>query len=332
MTSHVSPPVCEGVGRSDEFGALVAPFRRELHAHCYRMLGTLPDADDALQETLLRAWRGLEGFEGRSSMRTWLYRIATNVCLSMIGRHRSQALPIDLAAASSPATAEWVTGGGWLDPYPTGATEGPEQAAERRETLELAFMAALQHLSPSQRAALVLREVLRFSSREVADMLGTTVAAVNSSLQRARRDVRARLPTSNQQSELRRLDGEVGALARAYVEAWELGDVGAVVGLLTAEATFQMPPFQVWFRGRDAIAEFLPLGPLRDRWKMLPTRANGQLAFACYAAGSATGEFAAHSIDVVEVRGRRISSITAFLRPDLITRFGHPLTLGVPSG
>ncbi len=298
--------------------------RRELHAHCYRMLGTLVDADDALQETLVRAWRGLDRFEGRSSLRTWLFRIATNVCLTMLEHRRARLLPVDLVPASDPAAAEWVSGGDWLDPYPTEDRDGPEARAELRSSLELAFVAAAQHLSPGQRAVLLLREVFGFSAREVAEMLGTTVVAVNSSLQRARRDVRDRAlsangPTTPEPDSL--------AAARAYVTAWESGDLDAVVALLTADATFQMPPLRVWFQGRAAIASFLHDGPLRDRWRMIPTSANGQLAFACYIE-EGDGSFIAHSLDVVTRREDQISDIIAFLRPELVTRFGHPPILG----
>lgn len=235
---------------------------------------------------------------------------------------------MDLVGPSATADADWVSGGEWLDPYPTTDPAGPAESAERRETLELAFLAAIQHLSPAQRAVLVLREVLRFSALEVAGILDTTVIAVNSSLQRARRDLRVRLDSSDQHTELAALGDEVRRLARCYVDAWERGDVDAVVRLLIEDATFQMPPYPVWFRGRATIAAFLPVGPMRYRWRIVPTRANGQLAFACYITEPQGGTFVAHSIDVIEVRGDRIASITAFHGAELVARFGLPSTLG----
>src|SRR6266702_6143736 len=220
-------------GDRDAFGRLVEPYRGELHAHCYRMLGSYEDAEDALQEALIRAWRALARFEGRSSLRSWLYRIATNTCLRAIERRPKRVLPIDYAPAADPhdGLADPTSELTWLEPYPDvelglGGPAGPEARYEQREAVELAFIAALQHLPARQRAVLILRDVLGFSAREAAGALATTPASVHSALQRARQTLRARLPGQSQQATLRLLgDDELGQLVGRYVAAWERNDV-----------------------------------------------------------------------------------------------------------
>jgi RNA polymerase sigma-70 factor, ECF subfamily len=301
---------------------LVEPHRAELHAHCYRMLGSLDDAEDALQESLLRAWRGLPGFEGRSSVRTWLYTIATNACLRVITRRRQRrVLPVDGAELEAIR----------IDPYPDQALglaaepAGPEARYEQRESVELAFIAALQHLPARQRAVLILRDVLGFSAREVAESLETTRASVNSALQRARSTVDERLPARSQQATLRSLgDERLRDLVARYVEAWERGDAQAILAMLADDAAFAMPPEPSWFRGRDEIAAFLPVGPLTDRWRFVPVRASGQQAFGTYSWDGAARCYVASAIDVLTLRGSRVQAITAFLYPDLFARFGLP--------
>ncbi|HUF99784.1 MAG TPA: sigma-70 family RNA polymerase sigma factor [Ilumatobacter sp.] len=317
MTRGVPTPM-----NDEGFDALVQPHQRALHAHCYRMLASLHDADDALQETLLRAWKGFDGFDGRSSLRTWLYTIATNVCLRAMERRQRHFLPIDTSPSSEVSTATWERVDVWPDPYPTGGRDSPEHAAVRSETLGLAFVAALQWLPASQRAVLMLREVHGYSASETATMLEMSATAVNSSLQRARRTLASHAGTKPHGAQLE--PARQAQLVRLYVEAWELGDIHAVLDLLTEDATFQMPPMATWFRGRSAIAEFLPTGPLAERWRMLPTEANGQPAFGCYAWKPVAGTFEAHSLDVVSTIGMRISDITSFLHPELLTRFGLP--------
>ena len=306
-----------------DYTAIVEQHRREIHAHCYRMLASLHDADDAVQETLIRAWRGLDGFDGRSSVRTWLYAIATNVCLRAIERRRRRVLPIDTGPSSTVSTATWELLDVWPDPYPTGGDDDPQNAAVQSESLGLAFIAGVQLLPASQRAVLLLRDVHRFSARETASMLDMTSTAVNSSLQRARRTLAGSVRNGiDAASELEPLERR--RLADRYVAAWESGDLQAVLDLFTDDAVFQMPPTATWFSGREAIAEFLPNGPLGERWKLLPTEANGQLAFGCYAWDPEQTAFVANSIDVIARRGSQVCGITAFLQPELLKNFGLP--------
>jgi RNA polymerase sigma-70 factor (ECF subfamily) len=320
-------------GSEDAFRRLVEPHRAELQAHCYRMLGSVHDAEDALQDALLRAWRGLGGFKGRSSFRTWLYRIATNACLALIERRPKRMLPVDYGPAADPHDDSEVpfVESVWVEPFPDEALgvqdglAGPEASYERRESVELAFIAALQHLPARQRAALILREVLGFSAREAAEALSTTVASVNSALQRARKTVDERLPAESQQGTLRSLGDEpVRELVERYVDAWERGDAAAILAMLAEDATFAMPPDPTWYRGRDAIATFLPRGPLSMRWRLLPARANGQLAFGTYRWEPTKGVYEAHALDVLTLEGAQVKEITAFRAPEVFRSFGLP--------
>jgi RNA polymerase sigma-70 factor (ECF subfamily) len=311
-------------GDEHAYGRLVEPHRSELHVHCYRMLGSVHDAEDALQDTLLRAWRGLARFEGRSSLRSWLYTIATNTCLSTIAGRPKRVLPIDYGPAADPhdGPGEPVVESVWVEPYPDerlGLEDGfaaPEARYELRESVELAFVAALQHLPPNQRAVLILREVLGFSAREVADSLETTVASVNSALQRARAAVDERLPEQSQQETLRSLgDDALHDVVDRYVEAWERGDVEAVVAMLAEDATFAMPPLRTWYRGRDEIAVFLAGWPLSGdwRWRHVRTRANGQEALAFYSWDAEEESYLPFALNVLTLRGALISDVTAFV-------------------
>jgi len=321
-------------GDQDAFRRLVEPHRAELHAHCYRMLGSLHDADDALQDALLRAWRGLPRFEGRSAVRSWLYRIATNACLDAIARRPKRVLPIDYGPPSSPQVdpGEPLVESVWVEPYPDetmGLTDGyaaPDARYEQREAVELAFVAALQHLPGTQRAVLILREVLGFSAREVAESLDTTVASVNSALQRARKTVDDRLPEQSQQETLRSLGEEqVRALVEAYVEAWERGDVDALLELLAEDAVFSMPPWPVWWRGRETIAGFAPTAAeFCAESRTVPARANGQPAVAYYHLDAETGRWKPAAIDVITLEGPAIKEITAFVGPEVFERFDLP--------
>jgi RNA polymerase sigma-70 factor, ECF subfamily len=305
-------------GDEDAYQRLVEPRRAELHAHCYRMLGSVHDAEDALQDALLRAWRGIGRFEGRSSLRAWLYRIATNTCLDVAGKNK-RVLPIDFGPGADPHDSPGVpvVEDVWVEPYPDA-----ELAYEQREGVELAFVAALQHLPATQRAVLILREVLGFSAQEVADALDTTVASVNSALQRARKAVDERMPERSQQETLRALgDEQVSEIVGRYMAALESGDVDRVVELLTEDATWSMPPCPMWFRGIETVSAFLTDYPLNERWRHIPTRANGQLAVGCY---MWDGErFAAAVLDVLTLRDDKVVDVTAFLAPWVFRRFGE---------
>jgi RNA polymerase sigma-70 factor (TIGR02960 family) len=310
---------------------LVEPRRPELHAHCYRMLGSLQDAEDALQEALLGAWRGLAGFEGRSSLRSWLYRIATNACLRVIARRPRRVLPAEHGPASDPRAdlAEPLLEEIWVEPYPDdelGLPDGlaaPDARYEQRESVELAFVAALQRLPATQRAVLILREVLGFSAAEVAEALDTTVAAVNSALQRARQSVDERLPARSQQATLRSLgQARERALAEAFVKAWDEADVDAILAMLAEDATFAMPPLPTWFRGRDDVAAFL-----RERvfaLRFAPLRASGQPAMACYQLDPESRVYRLSALNVLTLREAQIAGITSFLDTAVYERFGLP--------
>jgi RNA polymerase sigma-70 factor (ECF subfamily) len=322
-------------GDGDAYGRLVGPYRAELHAHCYRMLGSVPDAEDALQEALLRAWRGLSGFQRRSSLRSWLYRIATNACLRAIERRPRRVLPIDYAPAADPhdRPGEPPVESVWLEPYPDerlglpGGAATPEARYEQREGVELAFTAALQHLPARQRAVLILRDVLGFSARETAEMLDATPVSVDSALQRAHRTVAERLPEQSQQATLRSLgDAMLREVVDRYVAAWERGDVDEVVAMLAEDARMIMPPLPSWYDGREAVAAFLRARPLAgaDRWRLVPTRANGQLAFGAYLWNEAAGGFMPHGLNVLTLRGARIAELATFLTPEALPRFGLP--------
>src|SRR5215203_6216501 len=318
-------------GDEQAFARIVEPYRSELNAHCYRMLGSAHDAEDALQEALLRAWRGLARFEGRSSLRSWLYTIATNTCLNLIERRPKRVLPIDYGGSVDhhdnlglpPLESVWV------EPFPDaglGLEDGyaaPEARYELRESVELAFVAALQHLPANQRAALILREVLGYSAQETADSLDTTVASVNSALQRARKTVDERLPEESQQATLRTLgDERVTEIVERYMAALERGDVEALMAMLADDAAWSMPPCPVWYRGEEAVATFLAEYPFRERWRHVPTQANGQVAVGCYMWDPERESYVAAVLDVLTFRGDRIAEVTAFLAPWVFQRFG----------
>lgn len=322
-------------GDDDAFARLAGPYRGGLHAHCYRMLGSVADAEDALQETLLRAWRALPRFEGRSSVRSWLYKISTNACLRAIERRPRRVLPVDYTPAADPhdGPGEPVTEAVWLEPYPDGrlgpdsGPVGPEARYEQLEGVELAFIAALQHLPARQRAVLILRDVLGFSARETATTLETSPASVDSALQRAHKTVDQRLPEQSQQATLRSLsDGALRQVVQRYVTAWERNDVDAVVAMLAEDAKLAMPPLPSWYHGREQVAIFLSGGPLAGamRWRLIPARANGQIAFGLYAWDDKTQTFVPRAVDVLTLRGAQIQQITAFLTPDAFRGFDLP--------
>ncbi|BCJ77217.1 DNA-directed RNA polymerase sigma-70 factor [Catellatospora sp. IY07-71] len=324
-------------GDDAAFTRLVAPLQAELHAHCYRMLGSAHDADDALQDALVRAWRGLPGFEGRSSLRGWLYTVATRTCLDVVAARGRRALPVDLG----PSSERSVPGDAprndiaWLGPYPDGGLPavpaGPGARYEQREAVELAFVAALQHLPGNQRAALLLFEVLGFTVAEIAAMMDTSVTSVNSALARARRIVAEKIPARSQQQTLRKIgDARVRRLVDGYAAALESGDADALVALLTEDVTWSMPPLPHWYRGLAAVTDFAVAQPLSTcgSWQHRAVTANGQPAVACYLRPFDTdGPYEAWSICVLTLRDDHVAEITSFLGQEHFQLLDLPTTL-----
>jgi RNA polymerase sigma-70 factor, ECF subfamily len=319
-------------GDDRAFDELVHPYRRELQLHCYRMLGSLQDAEDALQETLVAAWRGLDGFEERASLRAWLYRIATNRCLNA-RRERSRrpvapALPFELPA---PTRTNDIT---WLQPYPDAlidgvpdAAPGPDARLETREAVGIAFVTALQRLPTRQRAVLVLRDVLGFRAAEVAEMLDTTEPTVNSALHRARTAVEARMPAARERAPAPRSRRE-REVATGFADAFERGDMDEVVAMLTDDALVTMPPAPHEYEGREAVAAFLHHVNVRRvagrRARFVPTRANAQPAFGHYIAEPGADSAAAAGVFVLALEGDRVAAIARFEGGELLSRFGLP--------
>src|SRR5262245_23926318 len=344
MSTVSSPEATDllGVDRWQSEGAferVIAPHRAELLAHCYRMLGSPADAEDAVQETLLRAWRAMPTLRTRGALRSWAYRIATNVCLTMIERRPKRVLPIEYGPADEPTAAlpPPIAESVWIEPYPDGAfglepgADSPEARYERLESVELAFTAALQHLPSRQRAVLLLRDVLGFAPAEIATALGVSPTTVYSLLQRARQAVTDRLPSRSQQANLRSIgDHRLHRLVERYVDAWDRGDVAAITALLRADATLSMPPRSSWYRGRDDIGAFLvAAGVVSRRWRRVPLRVNGQVGFGTYGSCDDDSSDVAHAIEVLTLDRRgRIAGITSFQTPELFTRIGLPNTWG----
>jgi RNA polymerase sigma-70 factor (TIGR02960 family) len=322
-------------GDGEAFRELTEPHRRELQVHCYRMLGSLQDAEDALQDTLLAAWQGLDGFEGRASVRTWLYRIATTRCLNVLrSTNRRQAKVWDIPGVEPPEPTrlgEVV----WLEPFPDAllgrATEtppGPEARYEQTEAISLAFVTALQVLPGRQRAVLILREVLGYHANEVADMLALTVESVNSALKRARASLQRRLPPTSEREPPPAADSAAEqALVAELTRAYQSGDVDTLVALLTDDVFLSMPPFPLEYQGRDAVAKFFASALRPDRtFDLVPTRANGQPAVGTYLRAPAGGDRRGTGLDVLTLTGDRIRAITHFDRT-VLPRFGLPRSL-----
>ena len=314
-------------GDESAFESLIAAHRGELQAHCYRMLGSIQDAEDAVQEALLRAWRGLPRFEGRSSLRSWLYRIATNTCLDTVAKRPKRVLPIDhgpqIDAHGDPGAPMVETT--WIEPYPDEMlgledfSPGPEAVLEQRESIELAFIAALQLLPPNQRAVLILREVLGYSARETAATLETSVASVNSALQRARATIDQRLPEQSQQKSAAELTEEgMKQVIDAYVDAFDRQEIDDVIAMLTEDAAFSMPPMATWYGGEGGPAEmaaFMQVGPLSGEWDWLPvlTWANGQPALGYYAWLESENAYLPFALNILSFRGDKISDVTCYI-------------------
>ncbi|AQZ64005.1 RNA polymerase sigma-70 factor [[Actinomadura] parvosata subsp. kistnae] len=343
-------------GDGDAFRALVEPYRRELHVHCYRLLGSVQDAEDLVQETLLAAWRGIGGYEERASLRTWLYRIATNRCLNALraGARRPAAHamarvpPSEHAGASVPASEPVPTPmpaarparqgeeASWLEPYPDVLLDelpdrlpGPEARYETSESVSLAFLAALQRLPARQRAVLVLRDVLGYRAAEVADLLGTTTNAVTMALKRARATLSRELPGPGRESAPLPGSPRERRLVAGFTRAFEAGDVDAIVALLTQDASLTMPPLPLAFRGPDEIRTFLATAALAGgrRYALIPTRANGQPAFGCYLRDPRTPILHAQGVLVLTLAGERVCALTRFHDNSLLTAFGLPRSL-----
>jgi RNA polymerase sigma-70 factor (ECF subfamily) len=319
-------------GDRDAFAAVTGRYRRELQVHCYRMLGSLEDAEDVVQETLLRAWRRRETYRGRSTIRAWLYGIATNACLDALETRSRRHLPPSVAPPADPlAVLPPSREVAWLEPYPdtlldevVDGDDGPDEAIVARETIELAFMAAIQHLPPRQRAVLILRDVLGWSAREAAAVAGSTVVAANSALQRARETLRRELPEERLHwSRANEPDDVERSLLERYMAAWTRSDVDGLVALLEEDARLTMPPYPAWFEGMEAIGAFFaryPFAPTAHPHIHVPTRANRQPAFGVYlaSAGAPPRPFA---LEVLRLGNRLIESIDIFLQPALLERF-----------
>ena len=324
-------------GDGQAFRALTDPHRRELQVHCYRILGSMQDAEDLVQETLLAAWRSLEAFEGRASVRSWLYRIATNRCLNAL-RARSRR-PREVPAMGDSPEPTRRTEPVWLEPYPDVLLEeipdrsaGPPARYEARESIELAFIVALQRLPPRQRAALVLRDVLGFHAAEVAAMLDASEASVKGALQRARATLRARLPAADREPAPRSHSTRERELVGRFADAVESGDIDAMVILLTDDALLTMPPQSLEYEGRDAIAAFLRYREeLRGAaLRGVPTRANTQPAFGCYLPDAPAAIARPYGLLVLTLQGDAVAAITWFADTGVFRHFGLPRTLPNP--
>lgn len=334
-------------GSSVQFSELAEPYRRELQVHCYRILGSLHDAEDMVQETMLRAWRRLDTYEGRASFRAWLYKIATNACLDLLDQRRRRArrlLPFNLFSPADPhspiepPTTEIF----WLEPLPDewladASTLNPEAHYSRQESISLAFLTALQVLPPRQRAALILKDVLDWTTNEIADLLDTSTSSVNSALHRARVALASGYEDHKPQNQqVHPADEQTRTALEKYVQAWETADVNGLVALLKQDATLSMPPSPSWYAGRENIGSFVAHsvfvnegmfpGPASGRWKLLLVRANGQPAAAVYQRVE-NGAYYPFGIHVLSLEGEKVTQITSFIDPSLPGYFGCPETL-----
>ena len=327
-------------GDRDAFSALAEPYRPELRVHCYRMLGSLQDAEDLVQETLLRAWRRLDTYQGRAPFRAWLYKIATNACLDALDRRSRRSLPPARQPAADPnqAPAPPISEPIWLEPFPDewlgGLLPGLEARYDTRESITLAFLAALQALPPRQRAVLILRDVLGWRASEAASILDLTVSAVNSALHRARATLaRHYHGRSLEAMPSRPPDEATRVLLERYVRAWETADIDGLIALLTEDVTFPMPPSPAWYQGRVAVRAFISTaildGDARGRWRLLPLHANASPAFAWYRRDDTRRDYAPFAIQVLALDGGLIADVTTFAMPSLFAYFEVPVELSV---
>jgi RNA polymerase sigma-70 factor, ECF subfamily len=334
MTANEATLARARAGDEEAFRELTEPHRGELQLHCYRILGSVQDAEDMVQETLVAAWRGLEAFEGRASLRAWLYRIATNRCLNAL-RDRSRR-PREVQAMADPPEPTRLIEPVWLEPYPdvllqglADTAPGPEARYEAKESTELAFLVALQTLPPRQRAVLVLRDVLGFRTAEVAEMLDTGDASVKGALRHARATLRERLPAGDRERAPRPDSAAERRLLSRFAEATESGDIDAMVALLTDDAELTMPPLPLFYQGPDAIGGFLRYrAKLRGMaQRVVPTRANNQPAFGCYLPDPQAAIAHAYALFVLTLEGEGVSAITWFADSSFFPHFGLPRTL-----
>jgi len=327
------------------FRRTIEPYRKEMQVHCYRMLGSLHDAEDQVQETFLRAWRSYSQFEGRSSIRNWLYRIATNACLDALSsrKARSRILPQALGGPTERMPeGKPSTEIAWLGPYPDFALNGivdtapgPDARYEMRETVRLAFVAAMQHLLPRQRAVLLLRDVLGWTANETAQVLAISLPSTTSLLQRARRALE-KVSSANQAHSAQDLDAAQNAQVERFVKAWEEADLDGFVTLLQDDATMVMPPWTLWYRGREAIRSFFAWAfdwawetGSRNAFRLVPTKANGQVALAVYLCARGEFRYRAHAIQLLAFNGEMIASLTMFDGLELFDDFALPRSLPI---
>ena len=314
------------------FSAMTEPYRRELQVHCYRMMGSVQDAEDMVQETFLRAWRRRDSYEGRASLRAWLYKIATNACLDALDKRTRRVVPFTRGEASTldqPIPAD-VNEPIWLEPFPdewlAWDDAGPDGHYTTRENITLAFITVLHLLPPRQRAVLILRDVLEWEASEVADLLGTTVASVKSALHRARETMASHKRANLEGAAPQILDDTRQSQLEAYVQAWQSADINGLLALLREDATFSMPPIPAWYQGRETIGGLLGKtifgGEARGRWRLIPTRANGQIAFGLYRKDGAKGIYTAYAIQVLTFSEGQIADIITFRSPGLVGKFG----------
>jgi RNA polymerase sigma-70 factor (TIGR02960 family) len=318
-------------GDPDAFAELVEPFRAELHLHCYRILGSVADAEDALQETLMAAWRGIGQFEGRSHVRAWLYRIATNRSLNALRGGRTRPAPEAAGQLPEPTRLGEPL---WIEPYPDtplneipDTAPGPEARYEAREAISLAFVAATQHLPPMQRAVLILRDVLGFRAAEAAGILDCSTDTVNGLLKRARAAVARELPPGERERPPLPGSAAERRIVARFTDAYERGDTKAIITLLTDDASLTMPPLPFIYQGRAPVAGFFAAICATRRFRLIPTRANGQPAFGCYLRDNTTQIARAHGLIVLTLSGERIAEITRFLDNSTLPRFGLPRNL-----
>jgi RNA polymerase sigma-70 factor (ECF subfamily) len=324
-------------GDQAAFASMVEPLQHQLQVHCYRMLGSVEDAEDAVQETLLRAWTRLDSYAGQASFRAWLYGIATHACLDALRRRKARAWPTDLAGPADPRHYELAAiDVPWLQPYPdrmldaaANSQDEPEAVVTARETIELAFLAAIQRLPARQRAVLILRDTLDWSVRETATALGMTPAAVNSALQRAHATLATHLPQQRSEWRVTPTEAERTSLQR-LIAAWERADPDALVDLLRDDAKMIMPPGTTWFAGRQDIGTFFDehiFGEMGTNWLLRPTAANRQPAFGLYWRRPGSSEFEAFAIGVLRIEDDAIAEIALFQQPELFASFALPRSL-----